>query len=423
MTILPILLLAAAPKPPHELYDYLAKPDTTFRWTAQADGNDTAIDLTSQTWQGSPWRHTVLLRDVASPAKRGLAILFIGGDGPSAGDRLVLGAITTKSNLPTAILSNIPNQPLYGEKEDGLISTTFVRYLETGDPSWPLLFPMAKSAIRAMDAIVAATKNSPNPIRQFIVSGGSKRGWTTWMVGAAKDRRVVAIAPMVIDNLNLGAQMRHQLESWGAYSLQIKDYTDRGLQAKFQTPEGKHLSEIVDPYSYRANVRVPTLIVKGANDPYWTVDALNLYWNDLRQPKWVVTVPNAGHGLGDKVQAIETLGGFAQGIAGVYRLPKERWTIAESTPGELTATLTTRDLPLEEVKLWAAEADNLDFRASKYVALGTMSAGTLHKVTLKVNRNRTRNVAVFAEARYGVGGISFRLSSPTKVFRKVTSVP
>src|SRR5581483_12389999 len=111
-----------------------------------------------------------------------------------------------------------PNQPLLdGKREDALIAETFVRYLKTGDGDWPLLFPMVKSLVRAMDALQEFAKQELKvEIRRFIVSGGSKRGWTTWLTGAT-DPRVTAIAPLVIDTLNMREQMPHQLKSFGAY--------------------------------------------------------------------------------------------------------------------------------------------------------------------------------------------------------------
>ena len=51
---------------------------------------------------------------------------------------------------------------------------------------------MATSAVRAMDAVQAflgAREENPVTVESFVVAGGSKRGWTTWLTGAV-DRRV-----------------------------------------------------------------------------------------------------------------------------------------------------------------------------------------------------------------------------------------
>lgn len=401
--------------PPRELRDFLRKADPSYHSQLRRDGASWAIDLTSQTWQGSAWNHTLLLQDIPKPSKRGLGVLFITGNGPRPGDRSILPQIAQAANLPAAMLFNIPNQPLYGSSEDELIAYTFDQYLTTHDPSWPLLFPMTKSVIRAMDAIVAATKDTANPITRFIVSGASKRGWTTWLTAAAGDDRVVAIAPMVIDNLNLGKQMRHQLEAFGKYSEQIEAYTKRGLQRKFMSPEGKHLGEIVDPYSYRSQIKVPTLIVTGSNDPYWAADACRQYWDDLKQPKWLVTVPNVGHNLGGGKQAIETFGAFCRSVAGQFSMPKEVWTVRQSGD-KVSVSLKSPNAKLTKLTIWVAESATQDFRSSVYKASAVKEVSEATKVEAEIDLSQTQNTSVFAEATYKEDGYTYRLCCPTTVY-------
>src|SRR5207237_6867623 len=137
------------------------------------------------------------------------------------------------------------------------IAETFVRYLKTKDESWPLLFPMVKSLVKAMDALQAFARAEWGvEVTSFIVSGASKRGWTTWLTAAA-DRRVCAIAPLVIDTLNMAEQLPHQIKSFGRYSEQIGDYTARGLVPLPDGDVARKLWRMTDPFTYRESLNLP----------------------------------------------------------------------------------------------------------------------------------------------------------------------
>ena len=74
-----------------------------------------------------------------------------------------------------------------GRTEDSFIAYTWDKFLRTGDARWPARLPMTKSAVRAMDTVTSFC-GTPDigglKVDQFVVSGGSKRGWTTWTTAA-----------------------------------------------------------------------------------------------------------------------------------------------------------------------------------------------------------------------------------------------
>lgn len=419
---LTLLMATSAPAPEKAFYDYLSRKDASFNYSVSTQNDRrTDIDLTSQTWQGIPWKHTVVVLQPRNLTSKGTAILYITGGNPNGADLAQAQIVAEMAGMPIAILFNIPNQPIWDMKEDDLIAHTFEKYLETKDPTWPLLFPMAKSAVRAMDAVQGTTQKSANPISKFVVTGFSKRGWTTWFTGAAKDKRVVGIAPCVIDNLNVAKQMKHQIESWGEYSVQIQDYTRRGLQAKLLTPDGQRLSRMVDPYSYRSNIKVPTLIINGGNDPYWTVDALSNYIDDLKQPTWSLIVPNVGHGMGDLRMTVEAIRAFAKSCAGEFKMPKIKLEVVADPkqPGMAFCKATGELTNVLRCRTWVVEADNLDFRPQKWEVQQTYALPTKsNMLKLTVPLKSGKNCAVMIEARISIEGNEFSLSSPARVFKK-----
>ncbi|HRR85139.1 MAG TPA: PhoPQ-activated protein PqaA family protein, partial [Phycisphaerae bacterium] len=240
--VLPTVLCALARA---DLAGYIDKKDATYSWTTVSTSESdpespiryAELRMVSQTWRGIEWKHRMAVVCPLKPQTTSHALLIISGGSWREGQEQpkldkdsrefkLATTIAGACGMPVAFVMHVPFQPMFGGlKEDQIISKTFDEYLKTGDEEWPLLLPMTKAAVRAMDtAQDFAKKEWRIDISKFIVTGASKRGWTTWLTGAS-DKRVVAIAPMVIDVLNMAEQMKHQKETYGTYSEEIDDYT------------------------------------------------------------------------------------------------------------------------------------------------------------------------------------------------------
>jgi PhoPQ-activated pathogenicity-related protein len=418
---LALLATPAVAAPPPALDEYVRRDDGKFQWTPVANekteaGTMHVLKLTSQVWQGITWTHQLQVYEPADVVYRDAVLLFVtGGSSTSKISREDAErgfALARLCGGRVAVLPQVPNQPLLGGKtEDELIAETFVRYLETRDANWPLLFPMVKSAVRAMDAVQQWGKKEGHEVKRFVVTGGSKRGWTTWLTGAT-DRRVVAIAPMVIDTLNMKAQRAHSLEVWGKFSEQIGDYTGRGLTEKYDDPVGKVLWEMVDPYSYRDRLTLPKLLINGTNDRYWTLDALNVYWDDLKGPKWVCYLPNAGHGLEvNRDYATHGIGAFFRHTISKRPMPELSWEHSDGPDGALRLTVTSNPGP-KSAKLWVATAETRDFRESKWEPTPMTVNGQVVKG--EAPRPSKGYVALVGDLEYEIDGIRYHLSTQVR---------
>ncbi len=400
------------------LDEYVKKPDQAFAWNVAGRvttpaGTITSIKLTSQIWQGITWSHDLRVYEPREIVHSDAMLLFItGGDTnrkASDDDHKQAFGLAQLCGARVAVLPQVPNQPLLdGKTEDELIAETFVRYLATKDENWPLLFPMVKSAVRAMDALQSWAKENGKPaVKGFVVTGGSKRGWTTWLTGAVDDR-VVAIAPMVIVMLNLGMQGPNQLKVWGQYSEQIHDYVERGLMEKVATPTGTQLWKMVDPFTYRDRLTKPKLLINGTNDRYWTLDALDLYWNELEGPKYLIELPNAGHGLKENRDwAMAGLGVFFQSVVSNRPLPRVTWDLLRGAGGECTFTIRAAPAP-HAARIWTAHSATRDYRESPWESAPLKPGETMTYHTQPV---KSGHDVFMGEVEYQFNGIPFHLTT------------
>lgn len=82
----------------------------------------------------------------------------------------------------------------------------------------------------------------------YVLSGISKRGWTTWLTSAISSR-VIGAAPIVYDMINMNKCLHEQYRLMGGYSMAYYDYwRNAKLFNYMDTTQMDELASIIDPY-------------------------------------------------------------------------------------------------------------------------------------------------------------------------------
>ncbi len=380
--------------PATALQHYIHNSDSTYQWELKdsfsiGDVKGYDLLLTSQQWRQYTWRHQLTILSPKENKYDGALLFITGGSDKNeqpnwkkSNDELttMFGSLAAKNKAIIAILRQVPNQPLYDSlTEDALISYTLHQFKSDTDYSWPMLFPMVKSAVRAMDAVQDfSNKKLQHPISRFVISGASKRGWTTWLTGAS-DPRVEAIGPMVIDILNMPVSLAYQIKAFGGYSIQIEDYVKLGIVQDIRSESANALVTMIDPYSYKKMLTMPKMLFMGTNDEYWVVDNVKNYLKDIPGYNMLHYVPNAGHGLGDGKSAFSALSAFFGITMKKEHYPVCTWKTDQNKKGVKLTVSASKDI-LTDAIVWYANSDDKDFRNDQWQS---RDLGVKHKATIE----------------------------------------
>lgn len=438
LLVAPVVLGVAIPAFAAEtaLDRYVRAPDPAYGYELiSSDTNEAGtthvLKLTSQSWLApgevdrTVWWHWLVIhrpREVSTD----IGLLYITGganteERPPAPDES-MKRIAAATGGVVAQLRQVPNQPLMfhddgrARYEDDLIAYGWDRFLRGGREEWLARLPMTKSAVRAMDAVsefLAGAEGGSMEVDRFVVAGASKRGWTTWTT-AATDDRVVAIAPVVIDLLNVVPSFRHHREAYGFYAPAVGDYVRHGIMDWEDTPEYARLIDLVEPYEYRDRLALPKLIINATGDQFFLPDSHRFYFDDLKGPKYVRYVPNADHSMRD-TDAVETLAAWHHAITRDRSLPRFAWRV-DWDAGEIEVRLTDRPV---KILLWqAANPEARDFRLETIGKVWTASelqADADGRLVASVAKPESGWTAFMVELTYPVEGISVPLKLTTGV--------
>lgn len=392
-------------------YDYELVRTGTFPTVGLASY---VLKMTSGMWRGSqemydakPWTHYLTIIEPPFVLHDKALLMITGGSTgvePDLTDLVTMALpFISATGTVVAILQAVPNEPLQfidetrKRSEDAIIAYSYDKYMDgykarEADMTWPALLPMVRSAVRAMDTVQKfVSEDKPGKhynVNQFVVTGASKRGWTTWLTSAI-DPRVCATMPIVIDVLNMPDQMDHHYKAYdGKYSSSLKDYVEMGVFDRLRTPEGNSLWKIVDPINYIDSLQMPKFIANSTGDQFFLPDSGRFYFNQLKpnfslantviypDNAYLYYAPNTDHGLASETNlgvdegTYRALLAFYLSIINNREKPKFVWWVEEDSSEQdinkkaFRIRLDAVTKP-KEVLLWQATNKNArDFRLS-----------------------------------------------------------
>jgi PhoPQ-activated pathogenicity-related protein len=385
------------------LDDYVWKKDGAFNYT------DTGVSFGGKGWTGYVWNMTsqywltpadsnrhvwwhfvvLIIPDNVSPTTRH-GFLYITGSDNNNGDMptnssesVYLGAaLAQTSKIPVGVVYQVPNQgivfpcdPFHERRtEDAAIALTWWRFMKhPEDPEWILELPMTKAGVKALDFMTAVLPQylpgSHPPIDRFIVGGASKRGWTTWLVGAVDSKRVVGIMPIVLDALNVHAFAHRQYQDYGAWTFALKDYYKMNFTQDIDTPNAMKLFRIVDPYFYLYRLTMPKLAINAGGDEFQMPDDQRHWGHQAPGDMHFLLVKNAEHSLATNIpEVIQSATAFVQSIVYNMTRPQIAWEI-DTVSGNITVNVDTPPASVDMAWAWSAEGVSKGRRDFRWAAI------------------------------------------------------
>jgi PhoPQ-activated pathogenicity-related protein len=418
---------------------YVAAPDSSYGFSLNSKitgpgYTDYVVNLTSQTWSPAPgvsevWQHWLQIIVPTNVTSKTAVLNIENGlansnstTPPTAADPYSV-QIATTTNAITVFLPTVPNEPesFSGTgplTEDPLVAYTLNQFLDGNGQDWPILLPMVKSAVATMNAtqsFVASESSGALSVDNFIVTGQSKRGWTTWLTPAV-DTRVVAIVPFVFDGLNLDENIANQLDTDVGVTQDIYDGDSTAVEpyatafASLGTPAGQALDQIIDPYSYinRPTYDIPKYLIDSTGDQFF-VPGAQFYFSSLPGENYLDYVPNTDHSLD---AAAYTSGvDFEKAVIDGAALPQFTWNV---TDGGTQIDLNTVSTPTSVTMWQATNPNSRDFRLETFGANWTGSILTAQgagNYVAQVSLPSTGATAFFIQMQYLVDGMTLTFTT------------
>lgn len=404
----------------------LSQDALTFSLISQENLNGVQLKhyrLRSQLWsphglvQPTEWIHNI---DVYLPEKPRLrSALIVINNGTNY--PVLKSAVTPPTDFPlntllniaqstrTAVISvsNIPNQYLsYDQtsepiKEDDSVAQSWQIFLRNtvDNQRMSVHIPMAVATSQALR--MAKQVLGPLGIKKFVVTGISKRGWSSWLA-TMSDPDIIAVVPFVFDLLNTKLALEHMYHTYGNnWPIAFRAYYQRDIDRKIDNESFRTLMLVEDPLQYKSKfflkrLEVTKYIINSSGDDFYVPDNSHFYYGVLPGDKALRVVPNTDH-YGIRDFSGQSLVAFLNRFQTYQTLPG----VTETVRGGMLF-VNFSETPVKIIRWTAKNAVARDFRFACKIRFTptVIGFGKVNMVKVPLDNTPTGWEATFVEARF-----------------------
>lgn len=191
-----------------------------------------------------------------------------------------------------------------------------------------------------------------------MVMGASKRGWSTYLIGAAAPSckscvKVIGLLPITPIVPDLYLHLHRQWRAYNGFSFAFQDYIDTDLIKNLNHNKSREAMKMIDPLYFKENIaKIPKFITLTSSDEFLMMDWTNIWYDKVPGEFNVNIVPNAEHGLVTNLRGIlSPICTMIKSIAsGKTERPTFNYTINNKT-GELIVNIDPKKYILKSVYL------------------------------------------------------------------------
>jgi len=411
--------------------DYVPLGETTIGTTRLL-----RFELHSQDWSPAgkttpaAWRHLVRIV-IPADASGDTATLIVGngtrnprpGGTPSPSDWIdpALLLVAQQTHGIVVEVSDVPNQYLLWDdgvyrREDDNTARAWMLAMQGGEGAtfMSIHLPMAAAVVRAMD--LAGRELQAQGVHRFIVVGGSKQGWATWLAALADDR-VAGIVPFSIDTLGAKAMNERTLRIYGGqWPVAFNSIWIAGVLDQRDTPAFADLMQMEDPLSYlddvqgRKRLRIPKYLLNASGDDFFAPDNTQQYLDRLPRETLVRAVPNSGHGIASVLPG--AILPFINRVRNDVPLPNVGSRV-RLKHGKPVLTMKLDEQPVQVVQWTAINSTDRDFRFACGIRYSATTLAPSQRVSVDVPTPPSGWAATFVEATLADGLV---VTSPVEVW-------